>query len=468
LTREPGTIVGDYRLLASLGAGGSGEVYRAEHIITRRIEAVKLLAHAAPTQEEGRRFLREVQVQASLQHPNIAAVHNAFWTPHGLALAMELAEGKPLDAMLAGGRVPLAAGASWVLQTLAALSYAHDRGVVHRDVKPANIIVAPDGSVKLTDFGLARRVEGPQLTRSGALAGSPYYMAPEQVVGLSAPDARCDIYAVGVVLYEIAAGRKPFEGASAFDVMLQQRESAPEPPLHLNPGIGPELNRVILTAMAKDPAERYGSAAEFRAALERALGAAPVPALPGRRLRRGAAAAAALVFLAGGIAVYSRQQQPEAPPPEPPAPIEAPGQPADSPPAPEPTPEPPPPAADNAPPPNKPPPLPRAARPKMLQPLPAPETPEAPAPAPGESAPAAGYVPEPAAPLAPAPGRAAADAAPEPAPPDAAAEVPVKAPEAAPAKNKRHVVWRALGRVVRLGGKPAEEPEPPERPAPPE
>ncbi|HWQ55940.1 MAG TPA: serine/threonine-protein kinase, partial [Bryobacteraceae bacterium] len=221
--------------------------------------------------DDEQRFLREIQVQASLHHENIAAVHNAFWTSHGLALVMELADGEPLNAVLARGRVALETGVSYVLQTLTALRYAHEHGVVHRDVKPGNIIVTANGSVKLTDFGVARRMEGPQLTRTGTLTGSPYYMAPEQVTGVCPVDARCDIYAVGVVLYEITTGRRPFEDPSAFEVLLKHRDTAPEPPINLEPAIGRDLNNVILRAMAKDPTRRYQSAAEFHAALQQAF-----------------------------------------------------------------------------------------------------------------------------------------------------------------------------------------------------
>src|SRR5439155_26117722 len=177
----PGDQLGDYRIVSRLGAGAYGEVFEAEHVITRRRDAIKVLADSRlRIPEEEQRFLREIRVQASLHHPNIAAVYHAFWTPHGLALVMELAPGDPLSAVLSRGRIPLEKGVRLVLETLAGLAYAHGQGVVHRDIKPENIIVAPDGSVKLTDFGLARSVASPRITQTGAAAGSPCYMSPEQ------------------------------------------------------------------------------------------------------------------------------------------------------------------------------------------------------------------------------------------------------------------------------------------------
>lgn len=301
--REAGAQVGDYRLVAPLGAGAWGEVFKAEHVITRRIDAVKLLGRTAPAAlDSEQRYLREIRLQASLDHPNIAAVHNAFRTPDGIALVMELVEGEPLDAILARGRLPLATGAGYVLQTLAALEYAHSRGVVHRDVKPSNILITPRGTVKLTDFGLARREESPRLTRSGEFAGSPYYMSPEQVVGLAPADARSDLYSVGVVLYEIAVGRRPFEDASAFQVMLKHRDCAPPPPLELEPA----LREVILKALEKEPAKRFASAAEFRAALERALSEPRAVPPARRRARRWTAAALAASLAAAGAPAVIR------------------------------------------------------------------------------------------------------------------------------------------------------------------
>jgi serine/threonine protein kinase len=331
LSLEIGTQVGDYRIVAPVGAGAYGEVYQAEHRITHRIDALKILSsHHTGTDEQAQRFLREIQLQASLSHPNIAAVHNAFRTGDGLALIMELVHGEPLSGILKRGRVPLERGVSYVLGILSALACAHGHGIVHRDIKPENIIVTPDGAVKLTDFGLARSPASPRLTQSGEFAGSPSYMSPEQVLGTGEIDARSDLYSTGVVLYEIVTGRPPFDGATAFAVMLGHRSAAPVPPIGIDSAIPPGLNQVILTALEKDPERRFRSAGEFQIALHRAV----TVALPGNILQtRPLVATAVLAVVAayafwvlprhrGSPAIAARPQTPisSAPAPAPAAP----------------------------------------------------------------------------------------------------------------------------------------------------
>jgi serine/threonine-protein kinase len=320
LALEIGSSIGDYRLIKAIGSGACGEVFQAEHTITRRVDAIKLLARRLPGPENEDQILREIEIQARLQHPNIAAVHNAFRVPEGLALVMELIEGEPLSAILDRDAVPLSDGTRYVLVTLDALAYAHERRVVHRDVKPSNILITPQGSVKLTDFGLARSLDEGQPDGSGIPAGSPYYMSPEQVVG-NAADARSDCYSVGVILFELATGQKPFQGDTAFEIMLQQRNAVPAPPLSLQPGIGAELNGVILKALEKDPARRFQSAAEFRRALELALANCPalqqnVPASPSRRRvaigRWAAAVAVAGLVLSSAALIPSLRRRPVA------------------------------------------------------------------------------------------------------------------------------------------------------------
>jgi serine/threonine protein kinase len=318
MSLEAGTQLGDYRVLSRIGTGAYGEVYEGEHVITRRRDALKVLLdgrlHIA---EEEQRFLREIQVQASLHHPNIVAVYNAFSTPHGLALVMELIPGEPLSAILARGRIPLHRGIGFLLDMLAGLSYAHDQGVVHRDIKPENIIVSADGSVKLTDFGLARSLASPRLTQSGVFAGSPCYMSPEQALGTDTADSRSDTYSAGVVLYEIVTGQLPFMAESGFEVLMAHRNSAPRPPLELDPTIGTELNQVILAALEKDPDRRFQTARAFYAALQHVVATAPpVPPMAppaNHRAKRLALAAGVCFILASGTyasVVLSRRSPP--------------------------------------------------------------------------------------------------------------------------------------------------------------
>ncbi len=265
---KPGSVVGDYTVIGTVGSGGMGAVYKVQHVITKRIEALKLLASGRTDPEQEQRFIREMQVQARLHHPNIAAVYNAFRFYDEFFMVMEFIEGESLEALLARQRLPLAEGISYARQALAALAYAHAHGVVHRDIAPANMIISPDRKVKLTDFGLAKTATDVRLTQSGAPVGSPWYMAPEQVRGGSSLDARTDIYSLGAVLYEMVTGAKVFDLETAFDVMRAQVEMAPLPPLTREPGLPAGLNEVMLTALAKDPVERFQSAEEFRAMLE--------------------------------------------------------------------------------------------------------------------------------------------------------------------------------------------------------
>ena len=305
MSLEAGAQLGDYRILARIGTGAYGDVYEAEHAITGRRDAIKLLTDGRlHTAEEQQRFVQEIRVQASLQHPNIAAVYNAFVTPHGLALVMELVRGEPLSAMLSRGRIPFDRGIPVVLDMLTAMAYAHAQGVVHRDIKPENVIVTPEGSVKLADFGLARSASSPRVTQSGAFAGSPSYMSPEQARGAKAADARSDTYSAGVVLYEVVTGRLPFDGESTIEVLLAHQYSSPPPPEEFEPGLAPALAQVILKALEKDPDSRFQTASEFYAALRDAATGAPAEPAPGPRFvlwgRRAAVTACACAVLAAG------------------------------------------------------------------------------------------------------------------------------------------------------------------------
>lgn len=199
-----GQRLGDYLITAAAGAGGMGEVYRAQHLVTGRAEALKVLK-AGISQQGRERFQREIVLQAKLDHPHIAAVRHAFEHEGAPVLVLEWVDGEALSRRLARGRLPFPEAAAVALQIADALAYAHEQGVVHRDVTPANILLTRQGQVKLTDFGLARAGGDGRVTSSGVMVGTAAYTAPEQVRG-GEPDPRSDVYSFGAVLYEMFTG----------------------------------------------------------------------------------------------------------------------------------------------------------------------------------------------------------------------------------------------------------------------
>jgi Tfp pilus assembly protein PilX len=278
-----GDSVGDYQIAGILGAGGMGKVYKVRNVISDRVEAMKvLLPDLANESELADRFIREIKLLASLNHPNIAALHTAMRLDNQLVMIMEFVEGRTLEDRMREGPVAAIEGIECMIQVLSALAYAHERGVVHRDIKPANMMLTPAGEVKLMDFGIAKAVADRRLTMTGTTLGSLYYMSPEQVKGSVNLDGRSDLYSVGVSLYEVITGVRPFRGDSDYSIMVAHLEQNPKPPIELDPKVPPMLNEVIMTAIAKDPGERFQTAEAFRNALEsvrQSLGAAaPVAA----------------------------------------------------------------------------------------------------------------------------------------------------------------------------------------------
>ena len=265
---ETGQRVGDYEILQMLGAGGMGHVYRVRNVISDRIEAMKvLLPDLAAEPDLAVRFISEIRTLASFDHPNIAQLHTAFQADNQLVMMMEFVEGFTLEHRGQQGAIPGGEVVQYISQTLSALSYAHARGVVHRDIKPANIMVTSHGIAKLMDFGIAKSAVDNNLTRPGTTMGSLYYMSPEQVRGTTV-DARSDIYSIGIVLYELLAGHRPFEADTTFTILNKQLNEQPRPPIEVNPSLPSALNDIILTALAKDPAQRFQSADAFRNALK--------------------------------------------------------------------------------------------------------------------------------------------------------------------------------------------------------
>jgi serine/threonine-protein kinase len=228
------------------------------------------------------RFEREIQVQARLHHPNIVGLYNAVRQGESIVLVMEYVEGESLQRMVEAGPLPVATAVDFASQVLCALAYAHEAGIIHRDVAPANIIITPERVAKLTDFGLARGATDVRLSTSGAPLGSPWYMSPEQIRGTAAVDGRTDIYAMGAVLHEMLTGGKLFVAEGSFAVMRAHVEAEPDPPSWRNPEVPAALDEIVRKALAKDPSMRFQKADEFRLALqgvapgERPIAAAPV------------------------------------------------------------------------------------------------------------------------------------------------------------------------------------------------
>jgi len=267
---EVGKTYGSYEFLDTLGSSNKVLAYRVLNIRARRVELLRILPPVLGSdQERMERFLREIRVRARLVHPNIVTFYHAGELEGQLIMTTELVEGPTLTERLAPGPMPWQEATVMLAQILAALDFAHANGIVHREVASANIILTPDKIVKLSGFGLAKGITDTQLTQVGAVVGDAKYMSPEQVKGIVNLDGRSDIYSAGAVLYEAVTGSAPFGMKSQFDLMLAQVSATPERPSSLRPEISADLDRIIMTALAKEPSQRFQSAAEFRAALGR-------------------------------------------------------------------------------------------------------------------------------------------------------------------------------------------------------
>jgi serine/threonine protein kinase len=262
---EAGMTLGSrYTLTDRIAAGGMGDVWRAKDSVLGRDVAVKVMrASAAEDPTFANRFRDEARHSAGMSHQNIATVYD-YGEDDGTAyLVMELVDGEPLSQMIARGPMNPDQVRGIVGQAALALAAAHAAGVVHRDVKPANILITPDGRVKLTDFGIARAIDGASHTRTGEVLGTPQYLSPEQALGKGATGAS-DLYALGIITQEMLTGRKPFDSGSAVATALAQVNDAPPP---LPDWVPSDLRRIVDQSLAKDPADRPTSAAAVAAAL---------------------------------------------------------------------------------------------------------------------------------------------------------------------------------------------------------
>jgi serine/threonine protein kinase/Tol biopolymer transport system component len=253
-----GSTISRYKVLERLGGGGAGVVYKAEDVKLGRLVALKFLSsYRGANEADTRRFLREARASSALDHPNICTVYEIDETEDGrLFIAMSFCEGETLKRKVERGPLPVAEAARIAAQIASGLAAAHSKGIVHRDVKPANVIVAPDGRVKIVDFGIAKLEDQSRLTRDGTAVGTAGYMAPEQIRGETI-DARTDLWSLGVVIYEMVTGRTPFPGENDHERIRGILSREPTPMSVLRPGIPPLLERIVGHALAKRPADRY-------------------------------------------------------------------------------------------------------------------------------------------------------------------------------------------------------------------
>jgi len=269
---------GRYRIQRKLGAGGMADVYLAEDQELGRRVAIKILngRHANDAQFI-ERFRREAKNAAALNHPNIVSIYDRGEAEDTYYIAMEYLDGRTVKELIVGhGAAPVRVAIEYARQILSALRFAHRHGIVHRDIKPHNVLVDAEGRVKVTDFGIARSGTS-QMTETGSIVGTAQYLSPEQAKGAEV-DQRSDLYSLGVVLYELLTGKTPFEGDTPVEIAMKHLSNTPKPPSELRKDIPPELDMVVLRALAKNPDDRYQSADEMEGDLDRVARGLPVAA----------------------------------------------------------------------------------------------------------------------------------------------------------------------------------------------
>ncbi len=266
---DVGQTVGGYEFLELLDSSPTGVTFKVRNVLVQRLELLKVLPKEL--QEDSKRvdrFLREVNIRARLTHPNIVGFYNAMPIEDQLVMTTELVEGPTLEEVMGRGAIALKESVDYVCQALSALVYAHAQGVVHRDIRPSSMIITASGKLKLGDLGLAKMYADPQLTQPGTVLGTVYYTAPEQVKGKTDLDERVDIYSMGVVLYELLIGQKPFASKSHFEVMQAHVQTPPTPPNELRDTLSGDLSDLVIKALAKEPEGRFASAMRFRSVLQ--------------------------------------------------------------------------------------------------------------------------------------------------------------------------------------------------------
>src|ERR671935_374039 len=260
---------GRYKILRKLGAGGMANVYLAEDQELGRRVAIKILNERHANDDQFvERFRREAQNAAALAHPNIVSIYDRGEAEGTYYIAMEYLEGRTLkELIVTRGPTPIPVAIDYTRQMLGALGFAHKNGIVHRDIKPNNVIVSPEGRLKVTDFGIARSGAS-QMTEVGSIIGTAQYLSPEQARG-SPVDQRSDVYSVGIVLYEMLTGCVPFTGDTPLEIAMKHLSEVPVPPSEVRDDVPDDLDLVVLRALAKDPDDRYQTAEEMDGDLAR-------------------------------------------------------------------------------------------------------------------------------------------------------------------------------------------------------
>jgi eukaryotic-like serine/threonine-protein kinase len=305
---------GRYRIQRKLGAGGMADVYLAEDQELGRRVAIKILNDRHANDDQFiERFRREAKNAAALNHPSIVSIYDRGEAEDTYYIAMEFLDGRTLKELIVSrGAAPINVAIEYARQILSALRFAHRHGIVHRDIKPHNVLVDSEGRVKVTDFGIARAGTS-QMTETGSIVGTAQYLSPEQARG-GEIDPRSDLYSLGVVLYELLTGKTPFDGETPVEIAMKHLSNPPQPPSKLRSDIPPELDQVVMRALAKNPDDRYQNAEEMEADLERVARGRPVAATTAAtQVMRAAPPAAAAATAATMIA--ARPGAGEIPPP---------------------------------------------------------------------------------------------------------------------------------------------------------
>ena len=266
----PGSMLGNYLIVSQIGEGGMGVVYKATDTVLDRTVALKILPpHLLQNPDFMQRFRTEAYAQARLHHPNIVTLYSMLEIPAGFVLVMEYVEGQTLhERIRGGGPLEPEVALSIFEQALRGVTYAHHMGIVHRDLKPDNIFITHKNEVKIMDFGVAKIIDNKEPTRSRSMVGTLLYISPEQINGRDA-DVRSDIYTIGISLFEAVTGRLPFERRTDYGLMHAHILEEPPRPRQLKRDLPKTLEKVILTAIEKEPDKRFQSASEFHAALLR-------------------------------------------------------------------------------------------------------------------------------------------------------------------------------------------------------